>query len=86
MVDANRGITNTVLLYFSGHGSEAGQSLIFHNSIFKYADLYELIREELKKSKDQRAIIKVQLVIDACYSGAAIDMFNPHKNDNKMTE
>lgn len=86
MVDADRGITNTILLYFSGHGSESGKSLILHNSILKYARLYELIREELLKSKNERAIIKVQLVIDACYSGAAIDMFNPAKNNNQMTE
>lgn len=45
-----------------------------------------MIREELVKSKNERAIIKVQIVLDACYSGASIDLFDPNKNGGQMTE
>lgn len=49
MVDANKGITNTVLIYFSGHSSKV--SLQYHESELEYARLYELIREELTKTE-----------------------------------
>lgn len=35
--------------------------------------------EEKKENKNESSIIKIQLVIDACHSGSAVDEFNPSK-------
>ena len=78
--DAVKGVTNTIFLYFTGHGEK--NHIFLDTGEFKYADLYQKIREEIEKT-NKDALLKIQIVIEACYSGTAIDMFDPWKNINR---
>ena len=77
-----------MFIYFSGHGHRG--SLRFYKKdkdtkgALKYSELYEMFRTEIVKQKDENlgnknSIIKIQVVIDACHSGSAIDEFDPEK-------
>lgn len=71
---------NTVFLYFTGHGTNKGLKL--YDGDLNYDKIFSKIIYRIKKSKGKNIV--VQLVIDACKSGVAAEMFRGNsklKND-----
>ena len=79
--DLQKGVRNSVFLYFSGHGVK--KALMFKDGVLSYSDMFDAIREGIS-APETRVMINIQLVIDACYSSTLIDLLSPDGDRNEI--